>query len=205
MKLKRMLSLLGIALSITSACSHVFAQTAYIGEQDNKRSCFIGSSLFLLGNFAEGDPPYYGQLNVGYHLTEKDVLSVEAITWMYYGPLGSYESSDEKYPGKVRAYGIGVAYQRFLWKNLYSSVHATPFLQQFFDEDDNNIQHGFQLYLQAPLGYRVEFFNQRWFIEPAVAFKYWPINTNFPVSFKEIEQGEPDYIFEPSLHFGFRF
>jgi len=203
MKLKRTLSLFIIVLSITSACSRVLAQTTDIGEQDNTKRCFIGSSLFLLGNFAEGDPPYYGQLNVGYHLTEKDVLSVEAITWRYYGALGSYQS--EEYPGEVRAYGIGVAYQRFLWKNLYSSVHATPFLQQFFDEDDHKIQNGFQLYLHALLGYRVEFFNQRWFIEPAIGFKYWPINTNVPASFKEVERGEPDYAFEPSLHFGFRF
>jgi hypothetical protein len=84
-------------------------------------------------------------------------------------------------------------------------VVATPFLQQFFDEDDKEIQKGFQLYMQYILGYRLEFFQKRWFLEPAIALKYWPVNTNFPDDFAEIEKGKPDYTFEPSANFGYRF
>jgi len=209
MKLKRTLSVLTFVFAITLASSQILAQTdsksAQIEKQDINRRHSIGSSVFLLGNLAPGDPPNFFQLNYGYQLTQKDIVIVEAITWTYYDPLGTYESSDNRYPGKIRAYGIGAGYQRFLWKNLYSTVQITPFFQQFFDAENNNIQNGFQLYLQFRLGYRLEFFKQRWFLEPSVVFNYWPINTNFPASFKEIENGAPNYSFEPGLHFGFRF
>ncbi len=209
MKLKKTLSVLIFILSITLSFSQVFAQTDFksiqIEKQNINRQHSIGSSLFLLGNLAPGDSPNFFQLNYGYQFTPKDIIIVEALTWTYYEPLGTYGSSDKHYLGKIRAYGIGVGYQHFFWKKLYSTVQATPFLQQFLDKQNNKIQNGFQLYLQFRLGYRFEFFNQRWFLEPSVAFNYWPINTNFPNSFKAIEKGAPNYAFEPGLHFGFRF
>src|SRR5665647_2993479 len=178
-----------------------------ICQTENKDADFtrhsIGSSLFLLGNI--GDSARFMQLNYGYRLSPKDNIIVEAITWTYYEPLGTYGSSEEFYPGKVRAYGIGLGYQRFLWKNLYTTFEPTFFLQQFYDTDDKKIQKGFQLYLQFILGYRFEFFKKRMFVEPAIALKYWPVNTNFPDSFSAIEKGAPKYKFEPSLNFGFRF
>jgi hypothetical protein len=163
----------------------------------------VGSSLFLLGNI--GDSVNFFQLNYGYRLTQKDNIIVEAITWTYYEPLGTYGSSEEFYPGKVKAYGIGLGYQRFLWKNLFATVEPTFFLQQFYDKDYKKIQKGFQLYLQFLLGYRFEFFNKRLFIEPALALKYWPVDTNFPDSFSAVEKGTPKYKFEPGLNFGFTF
>lgn len=70
---------------------------------------------------------------------------------------------------------------------------------------DKKIQKGFQLCLQLILGYRFEFFNNRLFVESAYAIKYGHVNTNFPKSFADIERGAPNYKFEPSLNFGFRF
>jgi len=172
-------------------------------EDSNFKRHSIGSTLFLLGNI--GDSVNFFQLNYGYRLTQKDNFIVEAITWTYYEPLGTYASSEEYYPGKVKAYGIGLGYQRFLWKNLFTTVEPTLFLQQFFDTDDKKIQKGFQLYLQFIVGYRFEFLKKRMFIEPAYALKYWPVNTNFPASFAAIERGAPKYKFEPGLNFGFRF
>lgn len=209
MKLQRPLLTLIFTLYITMAFSQDLTRkdsvSAKIEKQDINRRHSIGSSLFLLGNFAPGDPVYFFQLNYGYQLTPKDIIIVEAITWTYYEPLGTYGSSEELYPGKISAYGAGLGYQRFLWKNLYTTVEPTFFLQQFYDTDNNKIQKGFQLYLQFILGYRFEFFKKHLFVEPACALKYWPVNTNFPASFAEIERGAPKYIFEPSLNFGFRF
>jgi hypothetical protein len=179
--------------------------SVHIKKQDNHRRHTAGTSLFLLGNFGSGDPVCFFQLNYGYQLTQKDLIIAEAITWTYYEPLGTYGSSEEFYPGKVRAYGIGLGYQRFLWKNLFMTAEPTFFLQQFYDADNKKIQKGFQLYLQFIVGYRFEFFKKRIFIEPAYALKYWPVNTNFPASFAAIEKGAPKYKFEPSLNFGFRF
>ena len=163
----------------------------------------VGSTVFLLGNI--GDSVRLMQLNYGYRFTPKDNFIVEAITWTYFEPLGTYGSSEEFYPGKVRAYGIGLGYQRFWWKNLFTTVEPTFFLQQFYDLNDTRIQKGFQLYLQFIAGYRFEFIKKRLFIEPAIALKYWPVNTNLPASFAAIEKGAPKYKFEPALNFGFRF
>lgn len=196
-----MKKLISTALVIALYSTMVFCQTENI-EVDFKRHS-IGSSLFLLGNI--GDSVRFMQLNYGYRLTPKDNLIVEAITWTYYEPLGTYLSSEEYYPGKVRASGIGLGYQRFLWKNLFTIVEPTFFLQQFYDLDNTKIQKGFQLYLQFIAGYRFEFFKKRMFVEPAVTLKYWPVNTNFPAPFAAIEKGAPKYKFEPALNFGFRF
>jgi len=178
--------------------------SGHVEEQEAFRRHYVGSSLFVLFNFLP-DPADFYQLTYGYQLTAKDALIVEAITWKYNEPIGTYGDSEEEYPGKVRAFGVGVGYQRFHWKNAFTTVEATPFLQQFYDEDDEKIQKGFQLYCQLIAGYRFEFFKKRLYVEPAYALKYWPVNTNFPDSFAEIEEGAPNHIFEPSLHFGVKF
>lgn len=176
-------------------------------QTDNKDPDFrrhsVGSSVFLLGNI--GDSVRFAQLNYGYRLSPHDNIIAEAVTWTYYEPLGIYGSSEEFYPGKITAYGIGLGHQRFWWKNLFTTIEPTFFLQQFYDNDDNKIQKGFQLYLQFIAGYRFEFFKKRVFIEPAYALKYWPVNTNFPSSFAAVENDVQRYKFEPALNFGFRF
>ena len=164
----------------------------------------IGASLFMLYNFFP-DPADYYLLTYGYQLTEKDRIFVEFNTWKFEEPLGTYNDSEELYPGYVREYGIGVGYQHFFWKGLYSTVQATPFLKHYIDEDNKKIQNGFKLYMQFIVGYRFEFFQKRWYAEPAVALKYWPVDTNFPADFAEIEKGANKYKFEPSLNFGFKF
>lgn len=104
---------------------------------------FVGSSLFILGNFIPDDPnpPNFIQLNFGYRITPKDVVSIELKTWKYAWPLGipygkSFESPEEKYPGYIRDFGIAFVYQRFLWKGLYTSVHAMNAVQTYVGEDN---------------------------------------------------------------------
>lgn len=164
----------------------------------------IGSSFFMLGNFLSDSPDYY-LLTYGYRLNKKDRLFVEFNTWKYSEPLGTYGNSIEFYPGYVRAFGIGAGYQRFHWKGLFTTAQATPFIKQYYDINNDNIQNGFQLYLQLIAGYRFEFFKKRLYLEPAYALKYWPVDNNYPAEFAKIENGAPKYIFEPSLNFGFKF
>ena len=198
-----------IFLILSISFSQTFAQADFTlaekGQYESFRRHSIGTTLFLFGNLLPGDPPHFFLLNYGYQITRKNSIFAEAITWTYYEPLGSYGSSDKRYPGKIRAYGIGIGYQHFLWKNFYITAQGTPFFQQFFDEENIKIVNGFQLYLQSRIGYRFELLDHRWFLEPSVAFNYWPINTNFPDGFEEIEAGEPNYfLFEPGLHFGYK-
>jgi len=56
------------------------------------------------------------------------------------------------------------------------------------------------------LGYHFQFFKNRFFLEPSVAMTHWPINTNVPESFERVESKWSNYfLFEPGLHFGFKF
>lgn len=196
---------------LMSGVTHAQELSTQTGKQDFTYSRYsIGSSFFVVANLFP-DPPLFYQLDYGYRLTQKDAIIIQAITWSYSAPLGipygpSFESSEESYPGSVKAYGIGVGYQRFLWKGFYSTVHATPFLQKFLDPRKEKIQQGFQLFLQLRLGKHMEYFKDRFYIEPSIAFNYWPINTNLPASFAKIENKWPNYfLFEPGLNFGIKF
>jgi hypothetical protein len=202
------LTTIAITMFTTMAFSQNLTKTdstsTEIETQELKYRHSLGVSLFMILNFFP-DPADYYQLNYGYRITPKDNILIEALTWTYYEPIGTYGESEELYPGKVRAYGVGFGYQRFHWKGLFTTIQATPFIKQYYDIDDKKIQKGFQLYLQLIAGYRFEFFKKRFYVEPAYALKYWPVDTNFPTDFAEIEEGAPKYTFEPSLNFGFKF
>ena len=78
---KKILSV-GVALMITWTLQ-VKAQDA---KQDSTfKRYFVGSTLLLLGNFIPDDPnpPKFIQLNLGYRITPKDVLSFEFKNSIY--------------------------------------------------------------------------------------------------------------------------
>ncbi len=53
------------------------------------------------------------------------------------------------------------------------------------------------------VGYRIDLFNKRVFIEPSVASTYWPVNTHLPASIAAEEAKYPNYsLFEPGLDVG---
>jgi hypothetical protein len=100
MKLKLILSLFVIALAFTHANSQNPAQDPTYKKR------FVGSTLFVLANLdtADNNAPEYAQLNLGYRITPKNVVSVEVKTWKYAWCLGipygkSFEATEEKYPG----------------------------------------------------------------------------------------------------------
>lgn len=179
-------------------------------KESHEKDCFVGSTFAMLFNLVDDpEPPEYYQLNIGYRLTEKDVISLEIITWKYYEPLGvpnGQKKSAPNFPGRVHAYGAGIAYKRFLWKRVYAQAHATLLKQNYLDEFDNKIQDGFQLFNSLRIGYQFQFFNNKFFIEPSIAMTFWPINTNLPESFQRQENKWNRYFLgEPGLHFGIRF
>ena len=188
--------------------------TAQVLEQDSTyRKFFIGSTLFVLGNFIPDDPnsPDFVQLNFGYRITPKNVVSVEVKTWKYAWPLGipygdDFQAPEEEYPGYVRELGFALAYQHFWWKGAYTAVHAMNTIQKYVDEDGEKIQNGYQLFMTYRIGYHFPLFKNRFFIEPSLAVTHWPINTNVPDSFKVKENNWNSYfLFEPGLHFGVKF
>lgn len=201
-----------VGLLILTCCAAVaVAEDAPVTAASPSRPCYVGTSLFTLMNLVPDDyPPHFYQLNLGYQITPKDRLSIEAITWRYYHPLGipwgeSRESPDNAYPGHVREYGVGLAYQRTLTKGLYSSLSAVPFRRRYYDKRNTKIGSGTQLLLTARVGYHVRL-KGRLFVEPSIAFNYWPVSTNVPAGFEAQDKRWASYfLFEPGLHAGFTF
>jgi hypothetical protein len=218
MKLNKIMT---IASMIAISSSVTFGQKSVDtipNTQATKQECvekryFIGSSFFMLGNFIPDDPnpPDFIQLNFGYRITPKDVISIEAKTWKYAWPLGipygkSFQAPEEKYPGYIRDIGVGLVYQRFLWMGAYASVDAMNCFQRYVDENNRKIQNGYQLFMTYRLGYSFQLFKDRFFLEPSMAITHWPIKTNVPELFAEMEDKWPKYfLFEPGLHFGVNF
>ena len=171
---------------------------------------FVGSTLFVLGNLDTVNPPGFAQLNVGYRITGKDVISLELITWKHAWPLGinpfynkAYGTPEEKFPGYIREYGIGIAYQRYLWKGLYVAVHATPMWQTFRNENGDKVDNGFIIFNTNRVGYHIKLFKDRFFIEPSLGIAGRAYYTEMPTGFKEKDDKWPKYTPEPGLHIGY--
>ncbi|MDF2455116.1 MAG: hypothetical protein K0R51_1109 [Cytophagaceae bacterium] len=203
---------IGLALVLATSL-HVNAQNAK--KDSTYKKYFVGSTFLMLGNFIPNDPnrPDFMQINVGYRITPKDVVFLEFKTSKFNWPLGMpwKEIADEQraqynFPGYVRQYIIGLAYNRFWWKGLYTGVHAMNAFQTYRNEDKTKIANGYTLFMTYRLGYQVKLFKNRFFIEPSIGLTHWPVKTNTPESFKEKESKWPNYFgFEPGLHFGFNF
>ena len=189
----------------------IAAQKTYAQETDSiQKKYFIGSTFFMLANLLPEPPDYY-QLNLGYRFNAANVITFEAITWNYKGPLGRqygihYENPEFDFPGKVIAFGAGLTYKRFLWRKTYAQVHSTLLRQHYLDLEGIRIQSGYQLFNTLRFGYQFCFWKDRLFFEPSIAFTFWPVNTNLPDSFQAQEDKFPKYfIGEPGLHFGINF
>ena len=96
---------IGFVLMMTS--------TIQVNAQDTKkdstyRKWFVGSSLFMLGNLDKTNNPEYIQLNLGYRITPKDVISFDFKRSVYAWPLGislgssSFDEPGEGYPEHAR-------------------------------------------------------------------------------------------------------
>ena len=182
----------------------------YATQDSTFKRFFIGSSLLMLGNFSKISPEYV-QLNLGYRITPKDVLSFDFKRSIYTWPIGipfgpSFDAPGLNYPGHARILAPTVGYQRFLWKGVFTSLHALNAFEKYIDEDNHKIGNGYTLYMTGRLGYQLNFFKKRFFFEPSIGVTYWPIRTNVPETFKLVENKWPKYFaWEPGLHFGFNF
>ncbi len=200
---------IGLAFVLASS---VQAKAQYAEQDSTYRKYFVGSTLFLLGNFDTVNPPGFAQLNVGYRITGKDVLSLELITWKHAWPLGinpfynkAYGAPEEKFPGHIREYGIGLAYQRYLWEGLYLAVHVMPMWQTYLSANGDNVGNGFIIFNTNRVGYHIKLFDDRFFIEPSLGVAGRPYYTQMPHGFKQQDDKWPKWTPEPGLHFGINF
>lgn len=185
----------------------------YNNQDSTYKKFFVGSTLLMLGNFIPNDenPPEFVQLNLGYRITPRNVIFIELKRSIFSLPLGipwgpSFDDPKEKYSGHVRQHVIGLAYNHFWWKSIYTGVHAMNAYQNYIDSDKNTIANGYSLFMTYRLGYQLKFFKNLFFFEPSIGLTHWPIKTNTPSSFQSKDNKWPGYFgFEPGLHFGFNF
>ena len=203
-------------LSVVLLMTTTFNLSAQYSETDSTfKRFFVGSSAFVLVSLVpdQVNPPQFFQLNFGYRLTGKDVITLEPKTWKYSWPNGihpflndKYGTDEEKFPGHVREFGLSVAYQRFLWEGLYAELNVMPTLQHFVNTAGSKIDNGFQIFNTYRLGYHIKLFNDRFFIQPSMAVTHRAYHTTLPNGFKELDDKWSKFVIpEPGLHFGFNF
>lgn len=205
-----------VFIGIVCLMATTFKLTAQYEETDSTyKRWFVGSSAFVLVSLVpdQVNPPDFFQLNVGYRLTNKDVITLEPKTWKYAWPNGihpflndKYGTDEEKFPGHVREFGLSVAYQRFLWKGLYAELNVMPTLQHFVNTAGTKIDNGFQIFNTYRVGYHFKLFNDRFFIQPSMAVTHRAYHTTLPNGFKQLDDKWSKFVIpEPGLHFGFNF
>jgi hypothetical protein len=219
MKTTTLKKLLSSAFIFAAFTSLVFSQNlskttdgkAHGTLPDNKIT--VSTTWLTFANFgAEKTNTHHYEFHFGYKLTPKDKIGIKVATWKLFAPLGmpmqeqlKYEENNF-YPGRIRESGIGITYQRVLWKGLFASIEILPLKKTYLDEYNKKIDDGFKLYTSYHLGYHVPLFNNRLFIEPQIHCNYWPIDTRGPQGFEEKESKWNNYfLFEPNLYIGVNF
>ena len=168
------------------------------------------------GTWNEQTSTQHLELHIKRNLDNKNIVGVKFATFRLFQPMGitwwdglldKIETESEFYPGHVRATGIGITYQRMLWKGLFATVEVLPQFQTYMDLDGNKIGNGFKLYTSYHLGYHIAFGKKKhFFIEPQVNCMLWTSDNNAPDGFKQLDDKWGNYfLFEPQIYLGWNF
>jgi hypothetical protein len=194
--------------------SRLQVNAQYAKTDSTYKKWFIGTSLIVfLGNLDKENPPNFVQLNIGYRITGKDMITLAPKTWKYAWPNGihpflnkAYKKPEEKFPGYVREFGITASYTRFLWKGLYAQLDVMPTYQIFVNEISKKTDTGFQIFNSYRVGYHIKLFKDKFFFQPSICMTHRAYHTALPNGFKQLDDKWPKYIFpEPGLNIGFNF
>lgn len=210
--MKRFLLGLGMC-AVVAANSYSQTNNSLAEKSASIHKYSVSTTWLSFANFGEEKTnTHHYELHIKYRLTPKDRIGIKAATWKMFAPMGMPMQEqlkfDEKnfYPGRLRETGIGVTYQRMIWKGLFTTAEILPQLETYIDENDNKIANGFKLYTSYHLGYYVSFFKDRVYIEPQIHCQYWPINTHVPQAFKDRNDKWNNYfLFEPNIYLGVNF
>jgi hypothetical protein len=205
MNFRKILSTILFLLCLTQ----VFSEDLEVELTDYKFSVISPWHTFL--NWIGEDIEMY-ELHVNYDITPKDTIGIKVATWKIFEPMGiqlwdpNLMKKSEWFSGRIWERGIGITYQRYLWKGFFTSVEVMPMNKIFLDPDGKQIAQGFRLYTSLHVGYHFSFLNDRIFIEPQIHCNYWPINTKGPNGFREkVEEYDNFLLFEPNIYFGVSF
>ncbi|MFI1773750.1 hypothetical protein [Thalassobellus citreus] len=209
-----------IIISLAFCTINVFAQsnTELLRTDNSDNKYRISFPVIILGNIGKGGErtnTKHIELHVKRELDSKNIIGVKFATWRLFQPMGiqwwdglldKIDSKSEFYPGYVRETGIGVSYQRMLWKGLFASVEVLPQYKTYLDENNKKIANGFKLYTSYHVGYHIAFGKKKqFFIEPQIHCQNWMFDTNTPTEFKKLDnKWKTFFLFEPNLYFGIK-
>ena len=173
-------------------------------------------TLSNVGSWQKRTSTQHIELHFKYNLDSKNILGVKFATWRLFQPMGiqwwdglleKIDSKSEFYPGYLRETGLGISYQRMLWKGLFATVEVLPQLKTYLNENNSKIGNGFKLYTSYHIGYHIPLTkNKRIYIEPQIHFQNWVIDTNTPSDFKKLDdKWKNHFLFEPNIYFGIIF
>ena len=199
---------------------HGFAQqiSESSNQSDNELKYRVSFPAIILSNIGDGGKrtnTQHIELHVKRELDAKNIFGVKFATWRLFQPMGiqwwdgltdKIDSETEFYPGYLRETGVGISYQRMLWKGLFASVEVLPLYKTYLDLDDKKIANGFKLYNSYHIGYHFAFGKKKqFFIEPQFHCNVWHFDTNTPESFKQLDNKWDSYfLFEPNLYIGIK-
>jgi len=149
-------------------------------------------------------------------LDNKNIIGLKFASWRLFQPMGiqwwdgllnKLETESEFYSGHVRERGIGITYQRMLWKGLFATVEVLPQFQTYMDLNGDKIGNGFKLYNSYHLGYHISIGKKkRFFLEPQIHCNQWMFDNKAPEGFKELDDKWTNYfLFEPNIYLGVNF
>jgi len=215
MKIKRITISFLFAMCVSQAFCQSPNQTTGILPRDSgpNYKFSVSTTWLTFANFGEEKTnTHHYEFHIKYQLTPKDRIGIKIATWRLFEPMGIplwdplIMKESEFYPGRLSETGLGVTYQRMIWKGLFATLEILPQLKTYFDESDKKIGTGFKLYTSYHLGYHIPLFKNRMFIEPQIHCQYWPIDTNIPQGFMAKESKWNNYfLFEPNLYLGVNF
>lgn len=207
-----------IHMFVTQAFCQKSGQSLKASQKDNVSNYkySVSTTWLSFDNFGEEKTnTHHYEFHFKYSLSSKDKIGIKFATWSLFQPMGilwwnglmeKVETESEFYPGRLRETGLGITYQHMLWKGLFATIEVLPQLKTYLDEGKNKIDNGFKLYTSYHLGYHILLFKGKIFLEPQIHCQYWPIDTNTPESFKELDNKWKNYfLFEPNLYIGVKF
>jgi hypothetical protein len=192
--------------------------SAVLGQQDKRDTVAhhkfsVSTTIGTLTNYeVDATNLRHYEFHFGYKITPKDRIELKIATWKLFEPMGIplwnplFRKESEWYMGKLKEQGIGITYQRLLWKGLFAQIEILPLWKTYLGTNNNKIDDGFKLYTTYHIGYHISFFKNRFYIEPQIHCNYWPIDTKGPQGFEEQESKWNNYfLFEPNLFLGVKF
>lgn len=156
------------------------------------------------------------EFHIKRNLDNKNIIGLKLASWRLFQPMGiqywdglldKLETESEFYPGHVRERGIGITYQRMLWKGLFATVEVLPQFQTYLDLEGNKLGNGFKVYNSYHLGYHISIGKKkRFFVEPQLHCQHWMFDNNAPDGFKQLDDKWRNYfLFEPNIYLGVNF